>query len=358
MRIMRLVKRLAVVGLVLGVVAAIPIARNELSCMDYPQSTKPYEPLLPQAARRNGVDTLLTYPEWSIVHAYEDFAGVIRTKGESQFGYWQSVSGFWTSLCNLSRTASRQGAITSEMKAMLYIIGISFSGEMAVKGLYETTLGRLTEWIRGETRTPEDNFAIAMADDYAAFLRQTPWYEYPFLTSLKKLWSGSEPGATSIVRSVERRIALSMELGVKSVYAKAIGALAGAVPAKLTIDTIITGMSREALSADPAVTIKGEMGGGLWVETPRYRAYTEFVQRVAKAGGGIREIAGNDRIFITTISRANAGAPAGANVLVNVPLQAKTGYVRIGEVVPVAQLTDKIRQLEQAGASFEHAYDY
>ncbi len=28
------------------------------------------------------------------------------------------------------------------MKAMLYIIGVSFSGEMAVKGLYETSVGR------------------------------------------------------------------------------------------------------------------------------------------------------------------------------------------------------------------------
>ena len=57
---------------------------------------------------------------------------------------------------------------------MLYTIGLSFAAEMGLKGLYELTIGRFTAWFRGPKRTPEDEFALAVAEDYAAFLRQTP----------------------------------------------------------------------------------------------------------------------------------------------------------------------------------------
>ena len=79
-----------------------------------------------------------------------------------------------------------------------YIIGISFTAEMAIQGGYERTIGALTAWLRGPQRTPEDAFALRMLDDYAAFLQQTPWYEYPFGAELGRLWrevprSGGHP---------------------------------------------------------------------------------------------------------------------------------------------------------------------
>ena len=50
---------------------------------------------------------------------------------------------------------------------MLYIIGISFAAEMGIKGFYEETVGRVTAWLRGPERTPEDEFALKVADEYA-----------------------------------------------------------------------------------------------------------------------------------------------------------------------------------------------
>jgi len=84
------------------------------------------------------------------------FAGVLRKGDESGFAYTPSIFGYWKNLCAISAIASSQGTITSDVRAMLYIIGVSFTGEMGVKGLYETTIGRLTEWIRGAQKTPED----------------------------------------------------------------------------------------------------------------------------------------------------------------------------------------------------------
>jgi hypothetical protein len=210
---------------------------------------------------------------------------------------------------------------------------------------------------RGPQRTGEDRFALRIAEEYAAFLRQTPWYDYPFLGTLGRFWRETPIGEASWVRSIERRVALSLEWGVKSLYAQGIRALAAAVPAKLTIDTVVTGMTREALAADPAVTIKGDLGGGVWVETPRYGAYTQFLRRVAAAGGTLREIAGNERILVTVIG---ARAPEGRAFVpvVSAAVQAEPGRTRFGVLIPVTELTALIRRLPSEGAAFEHAYDY
>jgi hypothetical protein len=371
-------KRIGVAAVVLGLAAAMPIARNELACMSPRETTaNPYQPLLPQDQRRNLVDTFLTYPEWSIVHAYEDLAAVTRREGEHHFGYWSAITGYWSNLCKLSEVASKRGEITLDVKAMLYIIGVSFAGEMAVKGLYETTIGRFTAWLRGPEPTPDDNFAASTAETYAAFLRQTPWYEFPFWPTLKAYWSHKEPGKPSMIRTTERRVALTLEYGVKAIYAKGMGVLAGASPAKLTIETVVAGMPFAALEADKAVMIKATIPDGIVVQTPRYRAYTEFLQRVAAAGGNIREIAGNDRIFVTVISdgRKNIdpegfifrseipGSPAverlaRAALMFRVPLQAKPGAERLGLELPVPALASFMRAAPSLGLTFEHAYDY
>lgn len=388
-------RRIGIGALALGIAVAAPIIRNETSCMSVRETVaQPYKALLPAESHRNGVDTFLTYPEWSIVHAYEDLATVTRQSGEEQFGYWQAVKGYWTSLCSLSLIASKRGDIALDMKAMLYIIGVSFSAEMAVKGLYETTIGRATAWLRGPERTPDDNFAIKVADDYAAFLRQTPWYEYPFGQTLRTFWTHSEPGKASLIRTVERRIALSLEWGVKALYAKGMGVLAGASPAKLTITTIVTDLPFTTLEMDRDVTIKATVPEGVIVETPRYRAFTAFLQRVAAAGGNIREIAGNDRIFVTlrrdipppdavdsaaSIRFAATASPLeSANrtevphvsvpVLIRVPIQGSGNQERIGVEIAVANLTGLIQGSAAASQTppherwrilrLEHIYDY
>ena len=70
---------------------------------------------------------------------------------------------------------------------MIYVIGISYSTEYAVKGLYENTIGRVFEWIRGTRLTPQDEYARAVLQDYAAFLYTVPWFKYPFREKLDGL---------------------------------------------------------------------------------------------------------------------------------------------------------------------------
>lgn len=345
-------KRLVLGLVLLLVVLLLPVARNELACTEAAVPQPARAALLPAEFHRPLVNTLLTYPEWSIVHAYEDFAVVVRQSGEAAFDYVGVVTGYWRSLCTLTGEATRLGPIDTDVRAMLAIIGVSFTAEMAVKGVWESSIGRLTAWWRGVERTPEDALALAVAEEYAAFLRQTPWYEFPFASALRRLWA-LPIGQVSWLRSLERRLSLSMEYGGKAIYAVGIGALAGASPASLTINSVITDVPDAMLAADPAAMPRGRLGGGAWVETPRYRAFTEFLRRAAAAGGEVAEIAGQDRILVTVI--LPEGDPRGTVALLRAPLQARPGHGRYGLFIRTTELGGLLRAL---GPAFEHAYDY
>jgi hypothetical protein len=209
-------KRLAIASVLLIGLAANPIFLVETRC----RATTPAQATSSAFAiddphyRRAEGDSYLTYPEWYIVHAYADLAGVTRQKSESSFDYLTSVFGFWRSLCVSTRAAESVGPVTLDQRATNYIIGDSFSAEMLIIGAYERSVGAATAWARSAP-TAEDDFALKVADDYAAFLQQTPWYQYPFFPTLGRFWRETRFGEGSFLRSAERRLALTLEYGGK-----------------------------------------------------------------------------------------------------------------------------------------------
>jgi hypothetical protein len=64
---------------------------------------------------------------------------------------------------------------------MIYVIGISYSAEYAIKG-FENTVGRVFEWIRGRSARRR-TVRPPTLQDYAAFLYTIRWYKYPFRES-------------------------------------------------------------------------------------------------------------------------------------------------------------------------------
>jgi hypothetical protein len=135
-----------------------------------------------------------------------------------------------------------------------------------------------------------------MAIDYSAFLRQTPWYAYPFRREVTALWA---PPAGTSVRGWERRFGIGAELLAKASYAKVIARAAAAAPAQLEIHSIVSGIDRKRLASIPHVTVIGERSGGFEIETPRYDLFTRILLDIARQGGSVVEIAGNDDIMVT-----------------------------------------------------------
>lgn len=346
-------------GLCLALILA-PIVWTETSCMEDPTGAETsYRPILAAEHRRPETNTYVTYPEWLIVHVYEDYAAVAKAEGESKFPYFSSIGRYWSNLCVMTQHASARGDITGDSKAMLYTIGVSFSVEMVVKGAYERTIGWLTEVMAGDELTPEDRFARAMADDYAVFLVQTPWYAYPFGQKLRAFWAEVPWSGGNFVRKVERRASFSLEFGVKALYAKAIGALAGIAPAPLRIRSVVRGWDA-AVSAEAGVQVIETLADGSQViETPRYRDFTHILRRLAQRGADFVEIAGNDDIFITALVPAQADVPQlGGQLLITAPVAARAGWHRQGLLVKVADLASLARRLESFGGELEHVYEY
>nr|WP_152825781.1 hypothetical protein [Fertoeibacter niger] len=339
---------LLVAALLLAVVLA-PVAYTETACRGA-VAADDYAPILPEADRRAESRTFLTWPEWHIVHAYDDYAAVIAAGNPHDFGFLRSIGGFWSSLCTLNQVASGHGGATWQTKQMVYVIGVSFTAELLLKAAYEETLGRMATMIRGRAHAPLDDLSAQQAAEYARFLQQVPWYKWDFRADAAALAAGS----SGVFRDRERRLALGLEYHAKAAYAGLIAAaVAGVGGDALTLRAVIGGMTPEALAAVPGVTVIGTRPEGVEVETPRYRAFTELAVLLAAEGADFVEIAGNDDIMLSVI----ADAPLYAGALLSLPRQGHSGTRHL-LVVKVAGLADALRGLADGAARLEHVHDY
>jgi len=314
-------------------------------------------------ARAQG-DSFLTFPEWYIVHAYADLAGVTARSSESDFDYLASITGFWSSLCGATRQASLSGPASSDQRMTNYIIGFSFTVEMGLQGAYERTIGALTERIAAGKKTAEDEFNLALLKEYAAFLYQTPWYQFPFWEKLQTFWR--ETPFVPSIRSVERRGSLSLQYAARSAYAAVMRFLAGYDPADLTIRSVVEGLKASDLAAIPGVKVIREVTGangasGVLVETARYAEFDAFVEELGRhPGASLLEIAGNHRILVTVVLPQENATMAifDGEPIFRLPIQSSPGSRRLGIDTPVRSLVGEVRRFEKAGYRFEHAYDY
>jgi hypothetical protein len=95
------------------------------------------------------------------------------------------------------------------------------------------------------------------------------------------------------------------------------------------------------------------------IETPRYRAFTKIILSLVERKRTFWEIAGNHDIFVTILMKDETRLHfASVRQLIEVPLQARPGWVRRGFVLPVDMLGPLAQDVQKAGAEFEHAYDY
>lgn len=343
----RLIKRLVLLLVVLVLALLSPVAYIETMCR--PEgAVVAHEPLVGADWQRPEGRTLLTYPEWHIVHAYADYAEVIRTGDPHDYGFLSAIGGFWSSTCALSQASGPHGGFPWETKQMVYTIGVSFTAELALKAAYEETVGRLFVALRGPEHAPLDNLSAQQAADYALFLQQVPWYKWDFTRDAEAL----DTAATDVLRDRERRLALGLEYRAKAAYAKVIEAAVAAVGAdQLRLRAVVSGLSAEDLAALPDVQAVETQADGVVIEAPRYRAFTRLAELIAANGGSFAEIAGNDDILFTVITPD----PSFPGAIHSFARQGNPGFRHL-VLVPVTQLADVLRSLPEG--ALEHIHDY
>ena len=342
----RWIKRLLIALLVAVVGLLSPVVINETMCRPSGEFVAHQAEIDPKHHRAE-TRTLMTYPEWHIVHAYEDYGQVLKTGDPHEFSFFKAISGYWSLLCQLTKASGALGEVDKETKQLVYVIGVSFTAELLLKALYEETIGRIVIVIRGSNRVALDDLSAQHAAEYAQFLQQVPWYKWDFSADVAALSAANSGG----FRNQERQKALGLEYRAKAAYAKLIAqAVAQVGSDDLTLRMIVRG---EDISSFEGVSVIRETDAALEIETIRYRALTRLMNDMALSGVNFLEIAGNDDIMFTAISK-NAAEPA---AIYSSPRQG-FGDTRHLFLVKVTDLAEVLRNLDSKGMKLEHIHDY
>jgi hypothetical protein len=310
--------------------------------------------------KRDEARSFLTFPEWYIVFTARDYAAYIAAHRPSGFRYFASAFAFWGSYCDVNRHVAPRYAFNTDFHIVNYVIGVSHSVELVLKGLYENTVGRLSELFAPDAPTAEERFAQALFADYAAFLDLTPWYDYPFAKKRTEL-AALDAAGSGWLRRWERRAALTAELWVKDVYAGMIrgGTEAAFAPEAATTVAAARVLRPERLAAIPEIRPLAEAGDARVLSFPRYAPFTGLLLRLTAADLAFVSIAGNDEILITALLKNPAAPPPeGAREVFRADTLSGGGGSRVGLAVPVDRLMAALDGLRARGDTVEHIYDY
>ena len=262
-------------------------------------STRPY-------ARDEGSE-LLTHPEWDLVYGSEAYARWLEQgKPPSHFPYIGSVGTFWRSYEGTWRAAKRRYDIPKGTHVMLGVIGVSTALEYGLKGIYEGTIGRLSELNMPSGGTAEDRYAAKVARDYAKLISTRGWYEFSFSGALRGLWTDVPLTGPGMFRKWERRFALSLEYAIKAAYASLIGmgTAAGYEPDELTRLAVVAGWS-DSVSADTTkahfTKVKSLDREYALISVDRYDAFRDALLSLSDHAAQVRlaEIAGAELVTIS-----------------------------------------------------------
>ena len=309
----------------------------------------------------------LTHPEWDLVYSSEAYARWLREgKPPSRFPYVRSVGTFWRSYLGAWRASKARSHAGFGTHLMLGVIGISTAVEYGLKGLYETTLGRLSELNAPPGGTAEDRYAAQVAEEYAQLINQKGWYEFSFGRALRHLWTDVPWIGPGFLRKWERRFALSAEYGVKAVYATLIGLGTGAAyaPDEARRYLVVAGWS-DSLAADGAAASLHRVA---WLDrryallsVPRYAPFRDALLSLSRRASRIRaaEVCGNSVVTITGTAPRGWRAPARSQVVIAYAVPTEPSRVRVLLAVEARDLVTVLADARSGGGMLvDHIYDY
>jgi hypothetical protein len=307
-------------------------------------------------------DTYLSYPEWYIVWSYQEKADFQERSLPSGFPYFGEVRQYWNSYCCISRLTRGKYAFNGGEQVMLVVIGTSFSAEYILKGLYEKTIGRLSEWTSGHQMVEEDRYAYKVAREYADFVHVRPFYEFHFAPHVGELWRETHLWGPHPLRKWERKFFLTADFAAEAFYSwvieKGTYATYGHEPAETY--AWIDSANRMLLEQPPRVMVVSQVGSQAFiVDIPRYQEFTKIASGLAERGVHFVEIAGNGEILISVLAQDSSHFDgSGAHEVFSNPVLTNPGIRRIILACEVPSLHSVLLSLRSRGITVEHIYDY
>ncbi len=305
-------------------------------------------------------DTYLSLPEWYIVWSYEEKADYQKDHLPSGFPYFGAVRQYWGNYCCLSRAIHGKYGFNWGEQIMLVVIGTSFSGEYILKGIYEKTVGRLSEWTSRYQPTEEDTYAAQVAREYADFVLLRPFYEFHFARHVKGLWTQSKFWGPHFLRKCERKAFLTFDYTVEAFYSWLIEKAShfgyGYEPDRTYI--WVDNADPSALSNLSQLKVVKQIGPRAFVlDAPRYHPFTNVAVLLARQNVSFVEIAGDSGITLSLLAPQVLADQQTAQRLFSMPVLTRPGWQRVVVRCDVSSLTNCLNQSGNA-AMIEHIYDY
>lgn len=321
------------------------------------------ESAVPPDARRDTEQTLLTYPEWYLVHSPAEYARMVQAEPSHAFPFIEQTGQLWSSYAIVTREQIRgHYPLNPGYHVMIVVIASSTSIEYILRAMYENTIGRASWLLGGQQLTDEDRYGAKTAQEYVDFIRQQPWYLFDFKARLKHLWTDVPLTGPGLVRKWERRYALTTEYAIKAVYGKLIekATRTAYTPALMTTDVVVDSLPDGWNPPPEATVLKRLPDGRALLALPRYFDFRIAATSLARQNIHIDDIAGNNSVILVTVWMKNSERlPAGNwRVLFEQPLTMPEQTKRIALLIPVTTLSTLLANAPALGLTMEHVYDY
>ena len=308
-------------------------------------------------------DAYLGFPEWYIVWSYVEKADFQQTQLPGGFPYFGSVRQYWKSYCCISRLTRRKYGFNGGEQLMLGVIGASFSAEYILKGVYEKTVGRLSEWSSGHQFTSEDQYAYKVAREYGNFVHIRPFYEFHFARHVYGLWAENSLRGPHLIRKLERKFFLSVDYMVEAFYCWLIERATHATYGREPNDTYawVENLDEGLLPQIPHLKLVKSLGlREAILDLPRYQEFTGVASMLAQNGVRFVEIAGNSEITVSVLApEAWRYQGSVARPLFFMPILTRPGWRRVVLACGVSSLDQVLTGLRSDSlVVVEHVYDY
>jgi hypothetical protein len=314
--------------------------------------------------RRPVEDAYYSYPEWYIVWSYEARAQYLPKNLPSGFPYFASIGQYWRSYCFICGLTQSRHQFNFGDHLSSFVLGGSLALEYSIRGAYEQTIGRLSEWTSSHELVEEDAYAARVAREYADFVYIRPFYEFHFAHALKELWKETPLWGKHPIRKWERKFILSVDYGLEALYAWVLEKASHLTYGVESADTYtwIENAPETLFQEFPRIKTVKEVSSHSYVVTiPRYQEFTDLTVKLAKRDVHFAEIAGNGEIMLTIVApkKWSYNLPAtDGTLLFTENYLTQPDLERIALECPVRSLHAVLNDLASRGARIEHIYDY
>jgi hypothetical protein len=314
--------------------------------------------------RRPLEDSYFSYPEWYIVWSYEERAQYLPQNLPSGFPYFASIGQYWRSYCFICGLTQSRHQFNFGDHLSSFVLGGSFALEYSIRGAYEQTIGRLSEWTSSHELVEEDTYAARVAREYADFVYIRPFYEFHFAHALKQLWKETPLWGKHPIRKWERKFILSIDYGIEAIYAEAMQVASHLTYGVESGDTYawLDNATDSVFREYPRVKIVEETARQSYlVIIPRYQEFTDLAVKLANRDVHFVQIAGNEEIMLTVVAPKDwtYDLPANeATLLFTENFLTEPQLRRFALECPVRSLHSVLTRLAARGVKIEHIYDY